>query len=150
MTNGIQISRMILLATIAHQGQFDKGGHPYILHPLKVMHYCKTTDEITNCMAVGHDLIEDTWVTEQSLRDHGFNEEIIFGIIGLTNVEGETDEEKFQRLTRNVRIAKVKLADLRHNTDVRRLKGVTEKDVKRMVRYHNLYLKLEAFVKANS
>jgi (p)ppGpp synthase/HD superfamily hydrolase len=141
---------MILLATIAHQGQFDKGGHPYILHPLKVMHYLKSSDEELNCMAVGHDLVEDTWVTENHLVDHGFTPRIITGIIGLTNVDGETEDEKFLRLTRNVDIARVKMCDLRHNTDVRRLKGVTQKDVDRMVRYHNLYLKLEAFVKANS
>ena len=150
MKKGELLSRMILLATEAHKDQYDEGGHPYILHPLKVMYYLKTVDEELQCIAVGHDLIEDTWVTVQDLINRNFTARIIFGIIGLTNVRGETDEEKFARLTQNVDIARVKMSDLRHNTDVRRLKGVTQKDIDRMVRYHNLYLKLEAFVKANS
>lgn len=150
MKKGELLSRMILLATEAHSGQFDKGGHPYILHPLKVMYYLKTTDEELQCIAVGHDLIEDTKVTEKRLRLRGFTERIVDGIVGLTNVRGETDSEKFVRLTKTVDRARVKLADLRHNTDIRRLKGVTAKDFARMIKYQQLYVDLEDFVARNS
>ena len=39
------LNKAILLATTYHAGQYDRGGNPYILHPLKVMHYLKTEDE---------------------------------------------------------------------------------------------------------
>jgi len=36
----------------------------------------------------------------------------------------------------------VKKEDLRHNSDIRRLKGITEKDIARMVKYHTFYMEI--------
>ena len=80
MKNGELLSKMLLIATNSHNGQFDKGGKPYILHPLKVMHYLKTEDEELQCIALGHDLIEDTKTTYEQLRNEGFTTRIIEGI----------------------------------------------------------------------
>ena len=68
MKKGEYLDRMLLLATTAHAGQFDRGGKPYILHPLAVMHLLGTTDEELMCIAVGHDIIEDTKTTYQVCR----------------------------------------------------------------------------------
>ena len=144
MKKGEMLSKMILIATNAHDGQFDRGGTPYILHPMKVMHYLKTDDEELQCIALGHDVIEDTKVTYKDLRDAGISERVIKGIATLTKMPGQTYDEYKEGVFANVDAMKVKMADLRHNTDVRRLKGVTEKDIQRMEKYHRFYLEIMA------
>ena len=143
MKNGEMLSNMLVLATNAHAGQFDKSGSPYILHPLKVMHYLKTDDEELNCIALGHDVVEDTDVTYAKLREVGMSERVINGIRALTKVPGETLDEYKVRVKVNPDAIKVKRCDLRHNSDIRRLKGVTEKDIKRTVKYHEFYNELK-------
>ena len=138
------LDKMLVLVVNAHAGQFDRGGNPYILHPLKVMHYLKSLDEELMCMALGHDVIEDTKVTYQDLRAAGMTERVIKGIAALTKLPGETYEEYKQRVFANRDAMLVKRADLRHNTDIRRLKGVSEKDLARMAKYHQFYMEIEA------
>ncbi len=144
MRKGEMLDKMLMIATKAHHGQFDKGGNPYILHPLKVMHYLKTDDEELMCMALGHDVVEDTPVTYKELHEAGMSERVIEGIRALTKQPGQTYDEYKQGVFANVDAMKVKMADLRHNTDIRRLKGVTEKDLARMAKYQMFYLELKA------
>lgn len=144
MKKGEMLGKMIVIATNAHAGQFDKGGAPYILHPLRVMSFLKTTDEELQCIAVGHDVIEDTAVTYKDLRDAGISERVITGIAALTKVPGETLDEYKTRVFANPDAMAVKLCDLRHNSDIRRLKGVTDKDIARMAKYHTFYLEIQA------
>lgn len=61
------LNKAIVLAATHHDGQFDKSGLPYILHVMKVMHYLKSNDEELNCIAVLHDIIEDTSCTFQAM-----------------------------------------------------------------------------------
>lgn len=138
---------MLKLVVDAHDGQFDKGGLPYVLHPLKVMHYLKSDDEELQIIALGHDIIEDTDVTEGQLAEIGFSERVIAAIRALTKIKGETYEGYKDRVKANPDAVRVKMADLRHNSDIRRLKGVTEKDIARVVKYHNFYLELQEIVK---
>lgn len=144
---GKQLSRMLVIATQRHEGQFDKGGVPYILHPLKVMHYVRTDDEELQCIALGHDLVEDTFPNVEEgvafLRYHGFTERVIAGIVALTKVPGESFEAYKERVKANPDAVIVKMADLRHNSDIRRLKGVRDKDIERIVKYHQFYLELK-------
>lgn len=142
MSKTKMLNTMFRIATNAHEGQYDKGGKPYILHPLKVMHYLKTDDVELQCIALGHDLLEDTLVTPQFLWDSGMTERVIEGIKALTKVEGETYEQYKEKVFANKDAMQVKLCDLRHNTDIRRLKGVTEKDIARMVKYYTFYLEI--------
>jgi (p)ppGpp synthase/HD superfamily hydrolase len=141
---GEMISGMLLLATTQHNGQYDMGGTPYILHPLKVMYYLKTDDEELQCIAVGHDLIEDTTTTYADLETLGFTKRIIDGIRALTNLPGETNQDKLERICSNRDAMRVKLCDLRHNSDIRRLKDkvVSEKDIKRIQKYHWMWLEI--------
>ena len=141
------LNRMIVLVTTEFDGIFDKGGVPYILHCLKVMHYLKSDDDELQQIAVGHDLIEDRKnVTYKMLRDMGFSERVIDGIRCLTKVPGESEEEYLAKVMSSPDAIRVKLADLRHNSDIRRLKGVTEKDIKRIEKYHKMYLVLKDLV----
>jgi (p)ppGpp synthase/HD superfamily hydrolase len=144
MKRGERLDKALLIATNAHHGQFDKGGTPYILHPLKVMHYLKSNDEELMCMALLHDVVEDTKVTYKDLRDEGTSERIISALKCLTKQPGQTLEEYKEVIFSNTDAMKVKMADLRHNSDIRRLKGVTEKDLARMAKYHLFYLEIKA------
>lgn len=139
MDKGVLLGKMLLFATKAHANQFDKGGNPYILHPLKVMHYCKTDDEELMAIALGHDIVEDCKVTYEELRNEGFTERVIEGIKSLTKVPGESHKDYLDKVMKNSDAVLVKLADLRHNSDIRRLKGLTQKDFDRMKRYAEDY-----------
>jgi GTP diphosphokinase / guanosine-3',5'-bis(diphosphate) 3'-diphosphatase len=138
------LDKMLVIATNAHAGQFDRGGNPYILHPLRVMSYLNTDDEELMCIALGHDVIEDTKVTYRDLRDAGICERVIAGIRALTKLPGQTYDEYKEGVFANVDAMRVKMADLRHNTDIRRLKGISEKDIERMAKYQKFYLELQA------
>lgn len=139
MEKGKLLANALVLATNAHAGQFDKGGLPYILHPLKVMHYLKSDDEELQCVAILHDVIEDTKTTYEDLMGIGMTDRVVSAVMALTKQPGFTAQQYKNRVFANVDAMRVKLADLRHNTDIRRLKGVTDKDVERTAKYHLFY-----------
>ncbi len=144
MKKGELLGKVLVLATNAHAGQFDRGGNPYILHPLKVMHYLKTTDEELQCMALLHDVVEDTKTTWKDLEAIGCTERVINGVKALTKQPGQTYDEYKEVVFSNEDAMRVKLCDLRHNTDIRRLKGVTQKDIERMAKYNQFFLEIQA------
>jgi len=142
---------MLVLVANKFNGVFDKGGQPYVLHCLKVMYYTKTDDEELQCIALGHDLIEDTDVEADDLLKMGFTDRIVRGILAMTKEKFGKDtishEVYMMQLKGNKDAMRVKLADLRHNSDIRRLKDVGEKEVKRLMKYHKMYLELLALTK---
>ena len=143
MRKGEMLSKAIVIATNAHAGQMDRGGNPYILHPLKIMHYLKTTDEELQCIAVLHDTIEDSDVSYRDLVNAGMSDRVIAGVKALTKVLGQTYDEYKEGVFKNNDAMLVKKEDLRHNTDIRRLKGITEKDIARTVKYHTFYMEIQ-------
>jgi len=146
MKRGEMLNKMLVLVTTQFDGVFDRGGVPYVLHCLKVMHYLKSDDEELQCIALGHDLVEDTDVTYFDLRELGFSDRVIEGIRAMTKVPGETNDEYMVRIKANPDAIRTKLSDLRHNSDIRRLKGVTAKDVARIEKYHKMYLELRDLI----
>lgn len=135
----------ITTAVEGHAGQFDKGGNPYILHCLAVMSMVESTESEVRQIAVMHDLIEDNkQFTYAKLRELGFSERVIEGIRAMTKIPGESYEEYLARVAANRDTVLVKLADLTHNTDIRRLKGATEKDIQRTAKYYTAFLHLRA------
>lgn len=139
------LSKAIKIAVDAHEGQLDKAGKPYILHPLKVMHYVKSDDEELMAIAVLHDVIEDNRsITYNYLIEQGMTLRVVQGISALTKQPGQTYEGYKESVKANEDAVRVKMADLRHNGDIRRLKGITQKDIDRMARYHQFYLELQA------
>lgn len=142
MIKGEMLDIAILIAVNAHHGQFDKGGNPYILHPLKVMHYLKSDDEELQCIAVLHDVVEDCSVTFQDLLDAGLSIRVVDAIRCLTKQVGQSYKEYQFEVRSNRDAMLVKMADLRHNSDIRRLKGVTEKDLERVAKYQRFYMEL--------
>lgn len=108
----------IAWAAKAHDGQFDKGGQPYILHPLRVM--SRMDDAPHRIVAVMHDMVEDCGVTLGQVGAT-FGPHIAEAIDALTRREGESYREFIQRCKGNEMARKVKLADLRDNMDLGRL-----------------------------
>lgn len=147
MKRGEMLSKMIVIATNGHAGQFDKGGRPYILHCMAVMHKLRTDDEELQCIAIGHDLFEDTKVTIAEVLAQGVSQRVIDGIMAMTKRPGQSYDEYKLQVMSNRDAMLVKMRDLQHNSDIRRLKGVTEKDIERMVKYQKFYLEIETKLK---
>lgn len=144
-----QLGIAIRIAVEAHDGQKDKAGMPYILHPLKVMHYTKSVDQEIMAIAVLHDTVEDNKnITYSYLREQGLSDRVIDGVRCLTKVPGETYSEYIDRVKANRDAIIVKMADLRHNSDLRRLKGISQKDIDRTIKYQRTYLELKAHLEA--
>lgn len=143
MKKGELLNIAISLAVEAHANQFDKGGNPYILHCLKVMHYVKSDDEEVLAIAVLHDSFEDNKnMTVEFFAERGITTRVILGVLALTKMPGESYAVYKEKVKANPDAVKVKMADLRHNSDIRRLKGVTEKDVARIAKYMQFYSEL--------
>ncbi|MBB5536936.1 HD domain-containing protein [Rhizobium giardinii] len=112
----MNLDNAIKLATEAHAGQVDKGGQPYILHPLRVMLAMAITDE--RIVAVLHDVVEDTDVSCDDLYwVHGFKPDIVTAIAALTRRNGEDYFDFIRRVAANSIAQAVKIADLRDNLD---------------------------------
>ena len=128
------LERAIGIAVEAHKGQLDKGGNPYILHPLRVM--MSVDLELEKIVAVLHDVVEDSNWTFEALLAEGFSIEVIDALKSVTkNSDDEGYDSFIQRAIRNPIGHKVKIADLRDNLDVTRISDITDKDVKRINKY---------------
>ncbi|UYL85010.1 hypothetical protein pEaSNUABM55_00237 [Erwinia phage pEa_SNUABM_55] len=138
-----ELALAIKLAAEGHLNQKDKGGNPYILHPIKVMHYLKTDDYQLMAIGVMHDLLEDTDMIAADLVLLGFSQRVISGVIYLTKKPDQSPDEYLNGILSSYDAIRVKLCDLRHNTDVRRLKGIGHKDLLRIQKYHDMYVRLK-------
>ncbi len=121
----------LALALQAHQGQKDKGGKVYILHPLRLM--MQFSDETLQIIAILHDVVEDSDITLEQLKEKGFKPEIIEA---LNKQPDETYEHFIQRVSENPLAIQVKLADLKDNLNITRISGdLSQKDLKRLNKY---------------
>lgn len=136
------LEQAIVLAVNAHRGQRDKAGAPYILHPLRLMF--QQRDEAAMAAAVLHDVVEDTEVTLDDLRQAGIAEEIVEAVACLTHDPGDTYEEYIAKIEPNPIARAVKLADLEDNMRLQRMATMTEKDWLRLQRYHRVWHELKA------
>lgn len=137
------LEKAICLAVEKHKGQTDKGGMPYILHPIYVMSKMETETEKT--VAILHDVVEDTDTTFEDLRNIGFSEEIVNVLDCLTRRESEDYFDYIDRIKANNLAIKVKLADLEHNMDFRRIKDITDEDIiKRTRKYKQAWDELKS------
>jgi len=130
------LNKAIEIAAKAHSGQADKGGNPYILHPLRVMlNFCESENEPVKICAVLHDVIEDTYITFNDLRAEGFSEEIITALDCLTKREGENYDDFISRVLTDKIACIVKIGDLSDNMDLKRIPNPTVKDEERVKKY---------------
>lgn len=127
------LERAIAIAATAHAGQVDKGGAPYILHPLKVMMRMNSLQE--RIVAVLHDVVEDCGISLDDLRKEGFSEEVLSAIESVTKVPGESYEDFVERAAQNPIGRVVKLADLEENSDLSRIASPSWEDLERVEKY---------------
>lgn len=140
---------MFVIMSGAHFIQTDKAGRPYYNHPKEVAEIAKQRfgdDEELYCIALGHDLLEDTCITVNYLKFYGFSARVTDGILALTKRSGEPYEAYKKRVMANKDAVRVKIADLIHNMDLTRLPTVTEADLERTKKYAQFLEQLEAIV----
>ncbi|WP_426076403.1 GTP pyrophosphokinase [Janthinobacterium sp. PSPC3-1] len=127
------LEHAIEIAARTHAGQVDKGGAPYILHPLRVM--LRVAPGAQQIVAVLHDVVEDSDVTFEDLEREGFSAEVINGLRAVTKVEGESYEDFVARAALDPVGKAVKLADLMENSDLSRIAQPSQKDLERVEKY---------------
>ena len=117
----------------AHKNQTDKSGLPYVFHPFHLAEQMET--EEATIVALLHDVVEDTNVTLEDLEGEGFKSEIIEAIALMTH-DDDTDYMDYVREIKKNPIAKaVKLADLKHNSELSRMDVIDEKVLERRKKY---------------
>jgi (p)ppGpp synthase/HD superfamily hydrolase len=130
----MNLERAIEIAVMAHKGAVDKGGQPYILHPLAVMMSLKTDEE--KIVGVLHDVVEDTHWTFEALKQEEFSKEIIEALQSVTKSDSDSSYSDFiERAKANAIGRKVKIADLKHNMDITRIPRISNLDLERLERY---------------
>ena len=125
----------------AHRDQIDKSGMPYVFHPFHLAE--QMPDEITTVVALLHDVVEDTDYTPEDLRAMGFPAEALEAIALMTHAKGVPYLDYVAALRRNPAARIVKLADLRHNSDLSRLDTVDEEALARVRKYEKAIALLE-------
>jgi (p)ppGpp synthase/HD superfamily hydrolase len=144
------LERALEIAARVHANQTDKGGAPYILHPLRLMLSLQDPDE--RIVALLHDVIEDSRdtpheVTAECLRGQGFSDVVVTAVVALTKIKSGSWEEPYDdfiaRLAPNPLARRVKLADLSDNADLTRIPQPTPKDLERLEKYKRAIAYLE-------
>ena len=134
------LEKALVIAIKAHFGQKDRAGQPYILHVIRVMEKCESLDE--KIVATLHDLIEDTdWTSDQLLQE-GFPQYIVDAVVCLTKGDNEPYDDYINRVKPNPLAVRVKLSDLKDNSNPLRLHTINEQDIER----YNRYLKAYAYL----
>jgi (p)ppGpp synthase/HD superfamily hydrolase len=120
-----------------HKFQLDKADEPYINHLMWVMD--DMDSNVEKIVAILHDIVEDTDVEFEDLIKLGFSDEIVEAIKAITKAKGQDYDEYLEQVKKNDIARKVKLSDLYHNMDLRRLKEITELDLKRKEKYEKAF-----------
>jgi GTP diphosphokinase / guanosine-3',5'-bis(diphosphate) 3'-diphosphatase len=130
------LERAIAIAALAHTGQLDLAGEPYIVHPLRVMlRVMQVSGMHARMAAVLHDVVEDTPVTLEELAAEGFAPEVLHAVEALTKRPSETRLQAAARAAADPIALTVKLADNAENSDLSRIPNPTPKDLARMEEY---------------
>lgn len=130
--DAVEFARAV--ASYAHNGQKDKAGKPYIMHPIAVSDAVVTEEE--KVVALLHDVLEDTFVSEATIRNL-FGDTVADAVVTMTKKRGENYADYIRRVSNNPISKAVKLADLEHNMDLSRLNEIQEADLERIKKYED-------------
>lgn len=126
----------------AHLDQTDKSGMPYVFHPFHLAEQMDTEEETT--VALLHDVVEDTDYTLEDLTAMGFPNRVIEALALMTHDPKVPYMEYVKVISGNPLATKVKLADLRHNSDTTRLDHIDENALSRVKKYSEAIELLES------
>lgn len=138
--------KAMFIAAREHLGVRDKGGHAYILHPMRIAMRLRTNDEELMSIAILHDVVEDSKLTFEDLKAEGFSDRVIDALKLLTHQKGVSYDDYIDAMRGSRDALLVKREDLRDNSDITRLKGVREKDFQRMNKYIKAFTKVETYL----
>lgn len=127
----INFLKAIFIAIKAHKGQKDKGGRRYIFHPIKVSLGVKSKD--AKIVAILHDVLEDSNYTIKDLNFLTYKQKK--ALLLLTHKKDEDYFEYIYKIKKNTIAKEVKLSDLKQNMNLKRLKNIDKKDIKRYDKY---------------
>jgi (p)ppGpp synthase/HD superfamily hydrolase len=133
--------KALTLCFDAHKDQRDKSGMPYVFHPFHLAEQMET--EETTIVALLHDVVEDTDYTFEDLEEMGFGKAVVDAIRLMTHPEGVPYLDYVAQIKPNPIARAVKLADLRHNSDLTRLDCVDQKALNRVQKYSQAIALLE-------
>ena len=136
-------NKALTIAYRAHHGQLDKSGIPYIFHPVHLAEQMK--DEISVCVALPHDVLEDTDVTEKELSSL-FPAAVMEPLKLLTHKKGTDYFAYIEKIKRNPVAAAVKLADLEHNMDQSRFAGCAQVSQEQLNKRQNKYSRAKKII----
>ena len=142
------IYKSLEIVTKLFNEKCDKGGFPYVIHLLKV--YSGVSEYLEKVCALLHDVVEDTDVTYDELKSVGYSDEVIDILRILTKIKGEDYRVYIDRIidSNNIHAMNIKLADLRHNMDLSRIKNPTANDYERISkRYEPAYERINNEIK---
>lgn len=125
--------KALVISFNAHKNQVDKSGMPYVYHPFHLAE--QMDDEYSTCVALLHDVVEDTNITIADLKSEGFPSEVINAIELMTHDDSVPYLGYVKIIKTNPIASKVKLADLKHNSDLSRLDVVDNKVLERVEKY---------------
>ncbi len=128
-----QTKKALTLCFEAHKDQMDKSGLPYVFHPFHLAEQME--DEVTTVVALLHDVVEDADWTLEGLEAEGFAPEVIAALRLLTHNDDTLYMDYVARIKPDPIARAVKLADLRHNSDLTRLDAVDDKARRRQEKY---------------
>ena len=139
-------NKALRLAYTAHHGQTDKSGQPYIFHPYHLAE--QMTDEVSACVALLHDVAEDTNLTLEDL-EREFPQEVTDALRLLNHEKGTDYFDYVRAIKQNPVAVKVKLADLAHNSDETRFAGCGDIPAEQLARWREKYAKAKAILEGD-
>ena len=125
--------KALKLSFAAHKDQIDKSGIPYVYHPFHLAEQMDTEETVT--VALLHDVIEDSDYTLDDIRDMGFPDKVVNALSLMTHDKSVPYMDYVAKIKENPIARVVKLADLRHNSDLSRLDSVDQKALERVEKY---------------
>lgn len=129
-----KVKKAALIAYNAHKDQLDKGGYPYIMHPIHIAEQMETEDE--TIAALLHDVIEDTDIGFDYLKKEGFSDTVINCLKILTKDPNDDYMDYIRKIKKTGGIAlKIKKADMAHNMIAERISKKIQSDESRMEKY---------------
>jgi (p)ppGpp synthase/HD superfamily hydrolase len=139
------LSNAIQLTASLFRNTYDKNGAPYVLHCMEVMNGVKDRGFEVMAAAMMHDLVEDVPSISLEYLRHAkqFSPRIVELVDLMTKRENQTYDDYIERLSKDPDAVAIKMADLRHNSQIGRLPGFNKKDFERLEKYHKAYKKLQ-------